>query len=195
MKSLQLILLAVVIAGAMAASPAPDVNLHFFDVTHSKMTVDVYKQGLFSFAADNHVIDAPIASGSYESATGAVEFIVDATKMQVLDPSMSPGRRADIQSNMAGPQVLDVTQYPTITFRSTKTETDGSGALTVTGDLTLHGQTHSIVVQARRADATHFNGSVMLRQSSFGITPIKLVGGTVQVKDDVKVVFDIALAQ
>src|ERR1017187_2363260 len=103
MKPLQPILLIAAIAFAVAASPPPDVNLHPFDVAHSKMTVYVYKQGLFSFAADNHVIDAPIASGSYESATGAVEFTVDATKMQVLDPSTSSGRRADIQSNMAGP--------------------------------------------------------------------------------------------
>jgi polyisoprenoid-binding protein YceI len=195
MKPLRLTILAAVIACAVAASPPSDVNLHPFDVAHSKMTVYVYKQGMFSFAADNHEIAAPLASGSYESATGAVELTVDATKMQVLDPSLSSGRRDDIQSNMAGLQVLDVEKYPTIAFRSTNVETDSSGALTVTGDLTLHGQTHSIVVQAHKVDPTHFSGSVMLRQSTFGITPIRLVGGTVQVKDDVKIVFEIALAQ
>ena len=195
MKPLQPILLAAVIAFTVAASPPPDVNPHPFDLAHSKMTVYVYKQGLFSFAADNHEIDAPIASGSYDSATDMVELSVDATKMKVLDPSMSSGHRDDIQSNMAGPMVLDVEKYPTIAFRSTKVEVDSPGALTVTGDLTLHGQTHSIVVQARKADATHFDGSVMLRQSSFGITPIRLVVGTVQVKDDIKIVFEIALSQ
>jgi hypothetical protein len=33
----------------------------------------------------------------------------------------------------------------------------------------------------------------MVRQSAFGITPIKIAGGTVRVKDDVKVAFDIVL--
>ena len=42
-------------------------------------------------------------------------------------------------------------------------------------------------------DAKHFTGSVMVRQTGFGITPIRILGGSVTVKDDVKVEFDIVL--
>jgi polyisoprenoid-binding protein YceI len=200
MREIGTIVLGCVAALTLAASPPPspspaNPNIHAFDLQHSKMTVYVYKQGIFAFAADNHEVDAPIASGSFDSAKNAVELTVDATKMKVLDPSMDPGRRETVQSNMSGPMVLDAGKYPTITFRSTKTETGESGHWKVTGDLTLHGQTHSIALDVTKIDATHFNGSVMVRQSAFGITPIRIAGGTVKVKDDLKVVFEIALNQ
>ena len=181
---------------AMAATPAPktaDGHATAIDTARSHMTVFVYKQGIFSFAADNHEIAAPIVSRSVDSATGAVKLTVDATKMRVLDPKLGTDRRAQVQANMVGSGVLDVAKYPKIEFHSTKVAIDGSH-LNVTGDLTLHGQTHSIVLEAVKSDAGHFSGSVMVRQTDYGITPIRILGGSVTVKNDVKVEFDIALA-
>lgn len=160
------------------------------DTNHSKLTVFVYKQGLFAFAADNHEVNAPIVSGSFDAATKAVDIKIDAAKMQVQDP---PSRRDKVQANMIGPAVLDVAKYPHILFRSTNIGLEGPDHWTVTGDLTLHGQTHPVVVQVIRKDSTHFGGSATVRQTDFGITPIRIVGGTVRVKDDVKIVFDIVL--
>ena len=42
-------------------------------------------------------------------------------------------------------------------------------------------------------DQSHYKGSATVRQTEFGITPISIVGGTVKVKDEVKIDFDIAL--
>ncbi|HEV2037654.1 MAG TPA: hypothetical protein VGQ96_03520, partial [Candidatus Eremiobacteraceae bacterium] len=56
------------------------------DTNHSKLTVFVYKQGLFAFAADNHEANAPIVSGSFNAATKAVDIKIDAARMQVQDP-------------------------------------------------------------------------------------------------------------
>jgi len=167
---------------------------HAFDVQHSKMTVDVAKRGLFSFLADNHEIDAPITSGSYDSASNSVEVIVDAAKLRVLDPKLAPDRRNTVQANMTGPQVLDAEKYPTISFRSTKVVPVDASRLTVTGDLTLHGQTHPVTFQVVKKDDGHFAGSATVRQTAFGITPIKIAGGAVSVRDDVTVQFEIALA-
>ena len=160
------------------------------DTTHSKMTVFVYKEGIFAFAADNHEVTSPISSGSFDQATKTVDVKVDVTKMQVQDP---PSRRDKVQANMVGPDVLDMTKYPDITFHSTKIDTGNAARWTVHGDLTLRGQTHPIVFEVVRKDDEHFTGSAMVRQTVFGITPIKIAGGTVRVKDDVKVVFDIVL--
>lgn len=160
------------------------------DTTHSKMTVYVYKEGIFAFAADNHEVTAPISSGSFDDATKTVMVKVDATKMQVQDP---PSRRDKVQANMVGPDVLDVAKYPDIIFQSTKIDAGSADRWTVHGDLTLRGQTHPIAFEVVRKDTEHFSGSAMVRQSAFGITPIKIAGGTVRVKDDVKVVFDIVL--
>ena len=177
----------------VAAAPPPDAAVRAFDLQRSTMTVYVYKQGIFAFAADNHEVDAPIASGSYDSAKPSVELSVDAAKLRVLDPKMAPDRRATVQSNMSGPMVLDAEKYPAIEFRSTKIEPAADGHWTVTGDLSLHGQTHSLVVDVVNDTEMHFTGSAMVRQTEFGITPIRIAGGTVKVKDDVKVVFDISL--
>ena len=160
------------------------------DTARSTMTIFVYKEGIFAFAADNHEVNAPIASGSFDDATKTVCIKVDARKMQVQDP---PSRRDKVQANMIGPSVLDVSKYPEITFHSTRIDTTNPGQWTVHGDLALHGQTHPVVFQVMRKDAGHFAGSAMIRQTTFGITPIKIAGGTVRVKDDVKVVFDIVL--
>ncbi len=51
--------------------------------------------------------------------------------------------------------------------------------------------------QTRRADVVdrHYTGSATVRQSDFGMTPIRIAGGTVQVKDDVKIDFDIVAGE
>jgi polyisoprenoid-binding protein YceI len=63
----------------------------------------------------------------------------------------------------------------------------------VSGDLTLHGQSHPDVLDVNRVDASHFTGSTMVRQTAFGINPIRIAGAAVTVKDDVKVVFEVFL--
>jgi polyisoprenoid-binding protein YceI len=192
MKAKAATFLAVVLASAWAAR-ASAATVHAIDPAHSTVTVYVYKEGLFAFAADDHEIAAPIASGSVDEAAGSVDVTVDATKMLVLDPKLGDARRAQVQSNMTGPQVLDVKTYPTIVFKARAMRLPATGHMTFAGDLTLHGQTHQVTVDLTRVDATHFTGAAVVRQSSFGITPIRIAGGMVRVKDDVKVVFAIAL--
>ena len=60
------------------------------------------------------------------------------------------------------------------------------------GILDLHGQTHPISFEVALKDGL-YQGSAVLKQTGFGITPIKVAGGTVKVKDEVKVAFSIAL--
>lgn len=149
-------------------------NPRAIDVQHSKMTVYVYKQGPFSFLADDHQINAPITAGSYDDATRVVDVTVDATKMQVLDPKSSASRRDQVQSNMASSEVLDVARYPTISFRSSTIDTADPQHWAVTGNLTLHGETHPITLQVVRRDATHFTGSTTIRETTFALRRSKL---------------------
>ncbi len=181
---------AVAILCALPALAAPNA----IDLQHSRMTVYVFKQGLFSVFADNHEIYAPIVAGSYDSTGKSITLTVDATQMKVLDPKLPTKRRDSVQENMAGPKVLDVGTYHTISFVSTKIDDSDPSLWTITGNLTLHGQTHPITFQARRLDAAHFSGSATVRQTAFGISPIRIAGGAVSVKDDVNVEFQIALS-
>lgn len=164
-----------------------------FDVQQSRMTVHVSKRGIFGFLGDDHDIDAPITSGSYDADSQTVDITVDAAKLRVRDPKLSSQTRNEVQTNTVGPEVLDVAHYPTIHFTSTQAAVAGTSRSKIEGELTLHGQTHPVTLQVAKTDGGHFMGSATIRQTAFGITPIRVAGGTVSVKDDVGVNFEIVL--
>jgi len=181
---------AIVAAATALGGPATAADRRI-DVERSTLTVHVFKSGLFSAFADNHVIRAPLADGRLsEEGTLSVEIAVRTAQMTVLDPSLSADKRAEVQTRMQGPEVLDSARYPEIRFASTRIEPAGATEWRVTGDLSLHGVTHSVTFPVARRDA-HYRGVVSIRQREFGIQPISIAGGTVKVKDELRIEFDI----
>jgi polyisoprenoid-binding protein YceI len=160
------------------------------DTARSTITVQVDKAGLFSVLGHDHVVTAPLAGGMVDVAAGAVSLRVTAAKLTVVDEKTSEKDRAEIQKTMLGPEVLDVQAYPEIGFRATGVETRGADAWTVRGALTLHGQTKPVTVQVERKNG-HYVGTSRFRQTEFGIKPVKVAGGAVRVKDEVRIEFDI----
>ena len=183
--------LLVLALWTLAATAAPGAETRPIDTDRSTLTVFVYKSGLFSAFADDHVIRAPIASGSVSpDAPLGVEVSVRSANLEVLDPGLSAGKRADVQAAMLSPVVLDSAQYPDILFTSTAIESTGTDRWTVTGRLTIHGVTRTTTFSVVQRDG-RYRGTALLKQRDFGIKPISIVGGTVKVKDEVKVEFDI----
>jgi len=160
------------------------------DGAESKLLVHAFKSGLFSGFADNHEVQAPIVDGTIDEGVPRVKFVVDSRRMKVLDPQLSTDKRRQVQERMLGPDVLDSARFPTITFESTKVERVGSGQLLVGGRLSLHGVTRSISVTVRN-ESGRYVGSCTLKQRDFGIMPISIGGGTVKVKNELKIDFDI----
>jgi polyisoprenoid-binding protein YceI len=160
------------------------------DTQHSVLTVRVYKAGAFSAFGHEHTIRAPIQNGSFDEDKRTVEFVVDARALRVLDSDVSDKDRAEIQRTMLGPKVLDSEQFHEIRFHSTEVSRGSENRWTVQGDLTLHGQTHPMRVGVERQDG-RYRGSARLRQSEFGITAVTVAGGTIKVKDEVRVEFEI----
>ncbi len=156
------------------------------------MTVRVYKAGLFSAFGHDHEIAAPVAGGAVDLGAHTVELRVNATALRVHDRDVSEKDRGEIQKTMLGPEVLDSENYPEIVFRSTAAEPEGADGWRVRGTLTLHGESHSVVVEVRK-QGEHYTGSTHLQQTEFGIRPVKAAGGTVRVKDEVRIDFDIQL--
>jgi polyisoprenoid-binding protein YceI len=157
------------------------------------MTVHVYKSGFLSAFGHNHEIQAPIQSGQVkESGSPSVELHIDARKLRVLDPEASDSTRAQIQETMLGPQVLDVDHFPEVSFQSTGLEPKWSEHWIVHGSLALHGKDHAITFEVTLKD-DRYRGSAALKQTDFGITPVTVAGGTVKVKNEVKIEFEIVL--
>ena len=185
-----------VVLWTVVATAAPSAETRPIDVGRSTLTIFVYKSGLFSAFADDHVIRAPIAGGSVSADASALpsKSVCDPRTSQVLDPSLAAGKRAEVQARMLGPEVLDSAKYPDIAFTSTAIESAGPGRWTVTGRLSIHGVTRPTTFSVAQQDG-RYRGTVVLKQRDFGIEPISIVGGTVKVKDELKVEFDIVAAR
>jgi len=182
---------ALAVALAMIGKTSAGSTGHdAIDPEHSMITVHVGKSGIFRAFADNHEIRGSVKQGFVDEDAHAVEILIDARRLRVIDPKLSPKDRADVQSRMFGADVLDVDRYPEIRFISTTAENSSNG-WTVRGRLDLRGHTGPVTATVTREN-NHYRGTIRLKQTEFGITPITVAGGAVTVKDEVTIDFDIA---
>jgi polyisoprenoid-binding protein YceI len=181
-------------AVSLVFGAAANAQQRSIDPEKSVLTVRVDKSGFFSALGHNHEIAAPIAHGTADTTARRVEVFANASAMRVRDREGSDKDRADIQSTMLGPEVLDTERFPEIVFRSTAAESTGTASWRINGDLTLHGQTRPVTVEVRETGG-HYVGTSRFKQTDFGIKPVKVAGGAVRVKDEVQIEFDIQLAR
>lgn len=161
------------------------------DVTRSTITIHVGKTGLFSAAAHEHWVSAPIASGTIrESGTPGVEFKVESAKMTVKpDPKVDAKTQATIQKDMED-MTLETKKYPEISFQSSRVETTGFGQWKVEGNLSLHGETKPISLAVKRSGGA-WTGHTTLKQTDFGLKPISIGGGMIKVRNEIEIDFQI----
>lgn len=177
-----------------AAVPASGQSRRPIDTANSRVIVRVYKSGLFSPFAHNHEIEARIAEGEVDLGNPpSVTLSFQSARLRVLDPEASSRTRAEIQRTMLGPEVLDVARFPEIRFASQHVNEAGPDRWRVEGELTLHGMTKPVAFVVTEA-AGVYRGAVLLRQTDFGIRPVRLAGGTIKVKDQVHIEFEIRIA-
>ncbi|PYX08285.1 MAG: hypothetical protein DMG88_11135 [Acidobacteria bacterium] len=183
-RLLLVISLPLLLCAGDAAAPTP------IGPQKSSITVRVFKSGVFSAFGHEHEISAPIQQGSFTENPASVELMVDARKMRVMDKDVSEKDRTEIQQTMLGPKVLDSEKFPEIRFQSTSVERLGEGKWAILGDLTIRGETRPVKVRVEGQNG-HYRGIVELKQKDFGITPVTVAGGTVKVKNELRVEFDI----
>lgn len=154
------------------------------DLEQSTITVHVGKSGLFSAAGHEHTVSAPIAAGAInDSEGGHVWFRVDTAKMMVLPEKDQESVQRTMQSS-----VLESARFAEISFESTSIRKIGDRRWSVIGNLTLHGKTRSITVDVH-SDGSAYFGESKIQQTQFGIRPVRAAGGTVKVKDEMKIDF------
>jgi polyisoprenoid-binding protein YceI len=197
--------LTVVLYGVAAAAivrGAPG-QTYTIDASRSRATIEVGKSGALSFAAGHtHEVVASGIAGTMtvdtaDPARSTGRVTIDASALKVSSKDEPADDVPKVQATMAGPQVLDVEHYPTITFVITsiaiktnqETRLDG----VVTGQLTLRDVTRSIAVPvAARLEGESLiaTGRFALKQTDYGIKPVS-VGGVVSVKNTLNISFDI----
>jgi polyisoprenoid-binding protein YceI len=182
---------------------AQEKGAYTIDNAKSKLQIDVAKEGAFKMFGHDHLIVAQEISGQVQFdpqklEDSAVHLKVSAKSLTALDPGESDKDRGDVQATMLGEKVLDVVKFPEIVFTSTRVSAVKKNAdgweLTLAGTLSLHGVEKPISFPLRvhaEAGLVRAQGEVSVLQTDHGITPIKVGGGSVKVKDKLKISFTI----
>jgi hypothetical protein len=182
--------IGLLLLSLIAARTAPAAQ-KAIDVEHSTIRIHVGKSGLFSAAGHEHSVLAPIAEGSLEEGPpSSLSFRVESRRMKVEeDKSLSPGQLAEVERTMQT-QVLESEKYPEIRFRSTSIEPSSQDAWAVQGELSLHGQTRPVSATVRKEENAYV-GRCQIKQTDFGIQPVRVAGGTIRVKDGLDIQFSV----
>jgi len=169
------------------------------DSEKSKIQIQVAREGFFKAFGHDHLVSAARFCGEVQLdarkiENSSVSFTVQAESLAVVDPGESEKNRKEVQATMLGEQVLDAARYPQIQFSSIGVKVISNKKdvieLQVEGTLSLHGLKKSVAapvrVQTGEDGTLNADAEVALLQSDFGITPIKVAGGTVRVKDKLR---------
>ncbi len=188
----------------LAAPTAAQERLQYtIDAPKSKLELNVYREGAFKFLGHDHLVAAQSLSGTVQLDPASIErssvsLKVETKALRVLDPGVSEKERREVQATMEGEKVLDAARYPEITFTSTNVSAvklaGGGYELMLTGELRLHGVVKTIRLPVRvllEGSALRVQGETSLRQTEYQMTPVRVAGGTVKVKDQLRLSFEI----
>jgi len=185
--------LALAAALALAAVPASAATWEI-DAAHSSVGFTV-----------KHLIIAKV-HGNFKEFSGTVVIDdKDATKSSVnvtINPASIDTDNGKRDEHLKSPDFFDVAKFKDMTFKSTKVEAK-DGKIKITGDLTMHGVTKSVVLEGEGPSAEvkdpggnphiAFSASTVVKRADFGLTWNKAIEGGSVVGEDVKVELDIEL--
>lgn len=125
-------------------------------------------------------------------AASSVEATIDATQI-------SSGL-ADRDNHLRSADFLDVANFPTVTFKSTRVEPTSETTGKVYGDLTIRGVTREVVIDAEYIGRiaspfgdtrVGFTGTTKINREDFGLTwNVAIEAGGVLVSKDIKIELD-----
>lgn len=198
----------VVVCAAVIAR-ADTKTTYTIDLTRSEFVVQLFKAGVGSALAHDHVVRATTFTGHVQidlsaPTNGSITVEVQTASLKVDEPELrqkyglasqlSEKDRRQIQETMQSSSQLDVAQYPTMKFVATKIEAQPTGTYSVTGNLTIREKTQVVTFPAqieRRENALHVKGNFRFKQSSFGYTPYSALFGAVRNQDEVLLHFEV----
>jgi len=170
------------------------------DAKASRVEIHIFRTGALSGLGDNHQIRLTRFSGTASGAGGEpwqVQVVGEAASLLVLDPNLSDSARREVQETMLGASQLDVSRYPRIEIKSRSVAPgEAAGSLLLKADLTLHGVTRAVefpLAWSQGERRLSIQGKKQLYLRDFGIQPIRKFFGTLQVRNDFEVVYDLQL--
>lgn len=170
------------------------------DASRSEFTVQAFAEGMLSFMGHNPTFAVRRYGGEVQFASGnesvdSMLLVVEADTLRLLD-RVKEKDGAEIENAMH--DVLETHQFPEIVFVSRDIKLRQTAQMRylaeITGDLSLHGTKQRNLIEVE-TEINNGNlracGEFWLRQSDYNIKQVKALGGTLKVKDAVKISFDI----
>jgi polyisoprenoid-binding protein YceI len=177
------------------------VDHYAIDPDMSRFTVRAFASGMLAVMGHSPTLAVRDFAGQAEFSPGtldaaALHVKIKAGSLNVTD-NVSDKDRREIERTM-NQEVLETARYPEISFDSSKVSAskvgDGQYMVNLVGDLSLHGVTNSEPLSAQVAligDTLRAHGEFSLSQSTYGIKPVSIAGGSLKLKDELKCSFDI----
>ena len=188
---------------AKPVPPAATANVpagaYTLDRTHASLIFRVNHLGFSNYTARFKRFDAKLQFDPANLAASKVTASVDVDSLETDFPDPA---RLDFNAVLKGAAWLDVAQFPRMEFASSHIDVTGVNTLRIHGDLTLHGVTRPIVLEAtfNGGYAGHpmdpnarigFSAQATLKRSESGIAyGIPAPGTTMGVSDEVAVVIE-----
>jgi len=184
------------------ASAARGEPIFRIDPVRSLVVIEVRRAGSLARLGHDHVVASHEIQGYVAPNDGQADLYVPLEGMTVDEPSLREEAGFDTvptESDIAGTRrnmltrVLEVERYPfaQVAFSNARpTPADDVGD----AEIGLHGVTRSARIPLRiesKSDEIVVTGSVALEQSDYGITPLSILGGAIQVADEVRLRFRI----
>lgn len=178
-----------------------DSVLYRINPRQGRFTVQAFSEGLLSAFGHSPTIAIPDFSGEIQMkrgllGTASLKLTVNTASLRVAD-QISDKDRKEIE-RMMHEEVLETSRYQQIVFESTQIVADkvfeGMYRVKVVGQLSLHNQTRVQSIEGQLTfseEVLRMQGETRLSQSQYGLKRVSVAGGTLKVKDEVKLSFDL----
>jgi polyisoprenoid-binding protein YceI len=180
-----------------------DASVHYvIDANASTFVAQAFATGLLSaFGHDPRIAIRDFGGDLSFSLTGLtvegaqLKISIQAESLEVVD-DISEKDKQEIHRKMCE-EVLEVDRFPEIVYECSRASASGGSDrywVALNGELTLHGVTRPVPVSARvviNGSSMRATGDFSVRQSDYEIAPVSAAGGTIKLKDEVKLTFDI----
>jgi hypothetical protein len=159
-----------------------------------RLTVRTQRSGAAAMAGHNLVIDVTswkaVLTAGEAAADMRVELDVDGGSLRVREGTGGM-QTLEQQHKQEIEQTIDdevLKRDAAINFRSTHAApSQDEDAVTVEGDLTLHGTSHPIAFDVSAEDDGTVSASTVIKQTDYGIKPYSTLLGALKVVDEVEI--------
>lgn len=166
----------------------------------SQIEIHLYKGGLLGSLGDNHLISLTHFTGKADLSKPdgwTAELSGEAGSLTVIDPWGNPTERKEVQDTMLGPEQIDVSHFPSIELHSLSFDpVDHNKVWRLVANVKLHGVTRKVQFSLdchENGNKLQIQGKKMFKLTDFDIQPYSAAFGTVKVKNDFLVTYNVVL--